>query len=413
VSQLAVAEARVRGILDSRGRVTVEADLRLAGGAAGRGSAPQAIAPGRRERGRSAGLRLGPDAGSPAIARLGSWLRGASFSSEGELDAELARRAADLGVGADATLAVSQAAWRAAAAAAEAPLHRHLAASAGTTPGLPRLLVNAFSAGIHASERPDSVQAVMATPATGSMSADVDAALRIWAAVERRLEAGGIAHPLGASSGMCVAGADTEFMLAELAAAIDEAEPAAAIGVDVAAEHLATAEGAYRLDGRTLRPPELVERAAALAGRFDLAYLEDPLGPDDEAGWRELAARLPTTTLLVGDDLFATDRDRLDPSLAGGILLKPVQIGTVSGTLAAARRAAAVGIVPCVSHRSGETEDTFVCDLAVAVGARFQKIGGPRRGDRIAKYNRLLGIAAELDGAPPAGVEFASTLTQA
>lgn len=409
-----ISQAHLRGILDSRGSVTVEAELTLADGAWGWGSVPRAIAPGSRERRRSAGLRLGPNAGSPELGRLAEWLQGSGFASEEELDAELSKRAADFGVGADATLAVSQAMWRAAAASIDQPLYHRLATSAGCAAELPRLLVNVFSGGVHLSGRPDSFQAVMAVPQTDSALDDVTAALTIWEKLERRLNSRGARYVLAASSGIRLEETTSDAMLWELADEIAaNGTGGIGMGVDVAAEHLVRADGRYRLDGRTLAPAELLERIAAIAERYRPVYLEDPFSPEDEALWAALAERLPAATLLVGDDLFATDPSRLDASLAGGVLIKPVQIGTVTGALETARKARAAGIVPCVSHRSGETEDTFVCDLAVAVGARFQKIGGPRRGDRIAKYNRLLKIAEELDLPSAENPRFESTPAQA
>lgn len=396
-----VVGACLRGVLDSRGQVTIEADVTLGDGSRGRGSAPQAIAPGRRERPRSAGLRIGPCAGSAAVEQLQRWLMGVRCACEEDLDAALTRQVVTLGVGADATLAVSQAVWRAAAAAAGEALQSRMAAHLGATPGMPHPLVNIFSGGIHDSrEQPDGYQAIVAIPELGSAIDDVEAAVAIWDAVQERMLCEGRRVDLAASSGMKVAGLTGESLLCELHDQIrrhsDAEAPMVGIGVDVAAEHLATGDGRYRLDGRCLPGEEMLTQMLWLAERFDLRYLEDPFAPEDEELWRELNQRLPAGTCLVGDDLFATDPMRVDPSLAGGILLKPIQAGTVSVTLDAARRALDAGMVPCVSHRSGETEDTFACELAVAVGARFQKIGGPRRGDRVAKYNQLLRIDEEL-----------------
>jgi enolase len=132
-----------------------------------------------------------------------------------------------------------------------------------------------------------------------------------------------------------------------------------------------------------------------LCDRYPLVFLEDPFDPDDEAGWGEAMARLGGRTLIVGDDLFATTARRLRRDLAGGILLKMSQAGTVTAAIEAARAGLAGSFTLCVSHRSGETEDCGMCDFAVGIGARYLKLGGPRRGDRIAKYNQLI----RLDGA--------------
>jgi len=133
---------------------------------------------------------------------------------------------------------------------------------------------------------------------------------------------------------------------------------------------------------------------------YNFRFYEDPFGPDDEAPWRALTEYAPPSTIIVGDDLFATNVKNIDPELASGILLKMNQVGTVSGTLDAATMAREAGMKLIVSHRSKETEDTAMADLAVAVGAELIKVGGPRRGDRIAKYNQLIRLA-EGDECPP------------
>jgi enolase len=168
------------------------------------------------------------------------------------------------------------------------------------------------------------------------------------------------------------------------------------LGVDAAAEHRRAGPDRYRLDGRVVDPDELEALHERLVERFDVGFLEDPFDPDDVTRWKAAAAALGDRACVAGDDLFATDPDRIDPALATGVVLKLSQAGTVSATLGAARRALEVGMRLCVSHRSGETEDTAMCHLAVAVGAEFVKVGGPRRGDRTIRYNELLRLAEGL-----------------
>jgi enolase len=407
-----ISHVRVRGILDSRARVTVEADVAFDSGSWGRGSAPVAIAPGRREHARSTALALGPGAPSAAADIVARRLRGLAVGSEAEFDHVLAQVARKAGAGADVCLAVSLATWRAAAALAEHPLYLHLARAAGTVPALPHPLVNVFSGGIHSGGSARGFQQLMLAPELDSIREDVEVALAIFGSVERRLIVLGRPNVLSASSGLLVE-ATPERLLAELREEADRQGAAGRIGVgvDVAAEHLATGDGRYRLGNRLVGGDELLEFLVELAATNDLAYLEDPFAPEDEDLWRALGAAVPERTCLVGDDLFVTDARRVDPELASGIVLKPSQAGTVTATLAAARAAAAVGMTLCVSHRSGETEDTFVCDLAVAVGARFQKVGGPRRGDRTAKYNQLLRLAEESLELPPASPQDQRPLT--
>jgi enolase len=401
-----VGSLNLRGIMDSRARPTVEADLTLTGGASGRGSAPRAIAPGRRERARGAEGRLGPwdDLWLPGELRRA--VLDAAFDSQADFDHFLLAFDDTHGAGADVTVAVSLAFARANAARLGVPLVGYLAGAART--GMPRLLVNVFSGGIHVPGRTDGFQQVMAIPRTGGLVDDIALACRVYdeaAALAR--ERFGEPH-LSASSGMLVpAGSGEQVGLLRTAIVRAGAGGACTVGVDVAAEHLRTSRGRYHLDGRHLDAGALAGRLAELADHpIALEYLEDPFDPADTQAWRELPSLLPAATVVVGDDLFATDRARIDRGLAGGVLLKLTQAGTVTHTVEAAAVARAAGMALAVSHRSGETEDAGMCDLAVALAAEFIKIGGPRRGDRLAKYNQLLRLAEHRPGRPiPTEVE--------
>jgi enolase 1/2/3 len=200
------------------------------------------------------------------------------------------------------------------------------------------------------------------------------------------------ARSMSASSGLLLPDRTSEWQLGMLRRAA--ADVSAAIGLDVAAEHLATGSGSYLFEGREYSSAALADLLLSLASRYRIEYVEDPFDPADTAAWEAFlpAARAAGVT-VVGDDLFATDAALVRPGLADALLLKLSQAGTLTATLAAASRARAAGLGLVVSHRSGETEDTAMCDLAVAVGAEFIKVGGPRRGDRIAKYNQLLRLA--------------------
>ncbi|MGC4804621.1 hypothetical protein [Micromonospora sp. DT233] len=391
-----VTGIRMRGILDSRAEATVEAEVTLAGGARGRGSCPRAIAPGRRERPIGGPPALGP-LPAPA-ARLHAAVGPAD--TQAEVDARLADDLPAAGV--SAVLAVSVAYARARAEAAGVPLWRYLADLAGTEPGIPRLLVNVFSGGIHAAGAARGYQQVMVVPRTGSLGSDIEAACRVWAAAASAARQRFGEPGLSASSGLMVPldSAGQLELLTEVIAGVG-LTGAVRVGVDVAAEHLYDG-AAYRLGDRTLSAAALTEVLCQQVGRHDIEYLEDPFDSGDEASWRALPDRLPASTRVVGDDLFATDVDRITSGLAGVILLKPSQIGTVSGVLAAAARAREAGMAISVSHRSGETDDTVICDLATAFGADLIKVGGPRRGDRLAKYNQLLRLAEEVPTPSPA-----------
>jgi enolase len=386
-----VSSVHVRGILDSRAEPTVEAEVTLASGAWGRGSSPRAIAPGGRERrGREERL-LGPGAGLAPLPELE-----AEFRTQAAFDAAVA------GLAKDVALALSLAFCRASCAELGRPLHEHLAELAGSRPALPHPLVNFFSGGIHTAGEARSLQQIMVAPDGASLAEDLDVALRAYAAVERKLRERGVPISLSASSGFVVEGVSDERLLEELRETLDEEGLGElGLGVDVAAEHLTAGGGAYRLDGRRVRGEELVERLERLASEHGLVYVEDPFAPEDGDLWRELTSRLGDRALVVGDDLFVTSAAYVEPGLANAILLKPSQAGTVTATLEGARAARNAGLELCVSHRSGETEDVAICDLAVALGARYVKVGGPRRGDRIAKLNQLVRLAETVEPGGP------------
>jgi len=406
-----IASVRFLGILESRGRRTVEAELRFADGAVGVGSAPVAIAPGRREQQRSRIPRLGRLDEVAELAALVRFLEARRFDSQAAFDDALAAEPAARDLGADVRLALSLAFWRAAAqAAGETPLAA-LVSLAGLDPALPRPLVNLFSGGIHDPQRALPFQQIMLAADRGDLLANLDAALRLHDALGRRVRDAGRPWQLSASSGYVVPGVDHEELLRTVREEIDALglETAAMpLAVDVAAEHLWLdggsdgGSGAYHFGPRRLSGDQLFDHLVGLVEGYGIGFLEDPFDAAHEDLWRRLGARLGEGCCVVGDDLFATDQRYLDPSLAGGIVLKLNQVGSVTHTLRTARAARAAGMKLCVSHRSGETEDAAMCDLAVAVGAAWIKIGGPRRGDRIAKYNQLLRLAAELDALPAA-----------
>lgn len=397
---MVIADVRLRRILDSRAQVTVEADLELSTGATtvtGRGSCPVAIAPGRLEARRGAVAELSDPVPDTVTRRL----RGLAAGDQRSLDAALRELDAEQRVGADVTLAVSLAYARASAAAHGVPLVGYLAELAGSTPRLPRLLVNVFSGGIHHAGRPDGPQQIMLVPSTGELRADVTLARAVFAEVERRLSENDVLAPLSASSGLAVSGLSAGQRLTMLAQACEQlgAAEVTSFGMDVAAEHLCQEPGRYRWEGATVGTAEFGVALRALATEHRLSYLEDPFDPADITGWRALRDPDPVPGLtVVGDDLFATDATRVDGELADALLLKLSQAGTVSATLDAAAAARAAGMSLTVSHRSGETEDTGMCDLAAALGAELIKVGGPRRGDRLAKYNQLLRLAETVPG---------------
>ncbi|MGH3777420.1 MAG: hypothetical protein ACRDRR_17125 [Pseudonocardiaceae bacterium] len=391
-----ITDIRLRGVLDSRAHPTIEVDLRLTD-VTGRGSCPVAIAPGRLERRR--GLHtggLGDLTGGSAGRLLRDALVGWSPANAGELDARLTELDDRHALGGDVTLAVSLAYARSAATRASQPLHAWLAIQAGARPAMPRLLVNAFSGGIHRTGPAASFQQVMLIPRVGDLLSDVRAALGVFTVLEQWVTEEYGTPVLSASSGFLLPDRDTAWQLDVLGQAAEAAGYADQVtaGVDVAAEHLVGGPGRYRFEGREHPAAAFASLLIDLAKAYGIEYIEDPFDPADTTAWKAFlpAARQAGVT-VVGDDLFASDTARVRAGLADAVLLKPSQAGTVTATLDAARAARTAGLTLVVSHRSGETEDTAMCDLAVALGAELIKVGGPRRGDRLAKYNQLLRLA--------------------
>jgi len=383
----------LRGILTSMGEPTVEAEVRFADGLVGTGSSPAAIAPGRLEQRRGRISALGPLPGP--FAALAEQLRHADAESQADWDALVVQLAHAAGLGTAATLPLSLAYCRSRAAAKGIALYEQFAELAGATPAEPALLVNVFSGGIHRPGPADGFQQIMIVAGRERTADSMAAALEVFAAVERdHLRRNGFGG-YSASSGLLAAGR-TEDLLGELRTRLDAVAPGLGIGFDVAAEHLRDDDGHYRFEGRRLTGPEFADRIERLVADYAVEFVEDPFDPAHEPLWRRLTGRLDGRCAVIGDDLFATDADRLRPGLAHGLVVKMNQIGTVSGTVAAGRKARAIGLSCCVSHRSGETEDTAMCDLAVGLGARYLKVGGPRRGDRTAKYNQLLRLSERL-----------------
>ncbi len=423
----AIAEVKAREILDSRGQPTVEVDVRLSGGAAGRAAVPAGASTGTHEavelRDRDP-RRYGGRGVLRAVRNvkevIGPVVAGCDARDQAELDARLRELdgTANKGrLGANAILGVSLAACRAAAAARGEPLHRHLrrlAEEAGLAapPSLPVPLMNVLNGGRHAANNVD-LQEFMIVPAGAPtfaealrMGAEVYAALRALL-LERGLGAG-----VGDEGGFAPDLASNEAALELLVNAVERAgyRPGdeVALAVDAAASELCR-DGRYRLPGEGLETD--AAGLVALFSRWHAAYplvsLEDGLAEEDWEGWRTLTERLGADLQLVGDDLFVTNGERLARGVrlgvANAILIKLNQIGTLTETLATMALAERSGYRAVVSHRSGETEDAFIADLAVATGAGQIKTGAPCRSERVAKYNELLRLEEELG----AGASFA------
>jgi enolase len=400
-----------RWILDSRGNPTIEVDVRLESGAFGRAAVPSGASTGEHEavelRDGDTGAFLGKGvtrAVGNVNGELAAALRGLDAADQPALD----RRLIELDgtpnksrLGANAILGCSLAAAKAAAANAGLPLYGWLGGEDAQT--LPVPLMNVINGGAHAQNRLD-LQEFMVVPAGAETFSE---ALEIGAEVFHHLKV--VLHERGLATGVGDEGGfapDLESSEQAIEAILEAAERAGhreriAIALDPAASELHD-DGEYVLagEGRTLEPDRMIDFYADLAERFPLVSIEDGLDENAWADWRRLTERLGDRVQLVGDDLFVTSAEFLERGIAEGvataILVKVNQIGTLTETLetiAVARRAAYRTVI---SHRSGETEDVTIADLAVAVNAGQIKTGAPSRTDRVAKYNQLLRIEEEL-----------------
>jgi len=404
-----------RQILDSRGNPTVEVDVRLVGGATGRAAVPSGASTGSRE---ALELRDGGSAYrgkgvTQAVANVNGEIadavRGREVSDQRALDdalIELDGTEDKSRLGANALLGVSMASARAAATEAGKPLWRYLGGDDAHV--LPVPAMNVLNGGVHA-DNPVDFQEFMVAPVGAASFAD---ALRTGAEVYQQLKATlkerGLSSAVGDEGGFAPSLDSNEAPLELLVAAIEAAgyRPGddVAICLDPASSEFFR-DGRYELacEGRSLSSGEMIELWADLSARYPLLFLEDGLAEGDWDGWKQLTDLIGDRLQLVGDDVFVTNpailRKGIERGIANSILIKLNQIGTLTETLDTIALARDAGYRCVISHRSGETEDTFIADLAVATGVGQIKTGAPARSERVAKYNQLLRIEEELGDA--------------
>lgn len=420
-----IVAIKAREVLDSRGRPTVEADVCLAGGAFGRASVPSGASTGAHE---AVELRdaerewYGGLGVRRAVAHVNEIicpaLRGFDAADQAALDASLCELDGTPNkshLGANALLAVSLAACRAAANAAGLPLYRHIANLAGVTrPTVPLPMINIISGGLHAGGQIDMQDFLIIPLKPATFAEALERAAAVHAAVGARVRAEGRPLLVADEGGWGPALATNEEALAWMMEAMAEAgiQPGkdAAIAIDVASTHFYDPrEGVYRLkrERLALSTSEMVEQLVAWSERYPIVSLEDGLAEDDWEGWRLLTQRLGDRAQLLGDDLFTTNMERLrrgiSEGVANAVLVKVNQIGTLSEALAVVREAQAAGYRTVISARSGETEDTFLADLAVGCAGGQIKVGSVSRSERLAKWNQLLRIEEELGPGAYAG----------
>ena len=412
-----IEKIHAREILDSRGNPTVEVEVTLENGVMGRASVPSGASTGENEalelRDGDKGRFLGKGV-LKAVANVNDIiapaLKGWNVFDQRGLDykmLELDGTPTKSKLGANAILGVSLAAAHTAAAALNMPLYRYIGGANSYT--LPVPMMNIINGGAHSSA-PIAFQEFMIQPRSAKSEKEaIRCGAEVFHALGKLLKKRGLSTAVGDEGGYAPSLASHEEALDLLCRAIEAAgyRPGAdvylALDAAVSAWYDAGSDR-YRLpkSGKTLTREELLTYWQELARRYPLLSLEDGMGEDDEAGWQALSGSLGERMQLVGDDLFVTNPARIargvEQKLANAVLIKPNQIGTLTETVEAVRAAQAAGWAAVLSHRSGETEDSTIADLAVALGCTQIKAGAPCRGERTAKYNRLLAIEQELGG---------------
>jgi enolase len=403
-----IAQIRARQILDSRGNPTVEVDVRLESGATGRAAVPSGASTGVHEAVelRDGGEAYGGKGVTQAVANVDGEIAAAVTGMDASEQNELDRRLIELDgtpnkgrLGANAILGVSLAAAKAAAAEAGQPLFRYLGGEAASV--LPVPMMNVINGGVHAANSIDLQEFMVVPVGAGSFAEALRIGAETYHALKQVLSARGLATAVGDEGGFAPDLPSSEEAIMAILEAAERAghRERVAIALDPASSEFFS-DGAYRFEGRTARPDEMAGFYAGLVDRFPIVSLEDGNAEDDWEGWQTTTQLLGERIQLVGDDVFVTNAERLREGIAKGVansvLVKVNQIGTLTETIEAVRLAQAAGYTAVISHRSGETEDATIADLAVALGTGQIKTGAPARTDRVAKYNQLLRIEEEL-----------------
>jgi enolase len=406
-----IADIRASEILDSRGNPTIEVELTLASGSVGRAAIPSGASTGifeAMELRDGDSSRYGGKGVLHAVAaveqEIAPALRGLDATDQRTLDKrliELDGAENKSRLGANAILGCSLAAARAAAADAGVPLYRWIRESDSYT--LPVPMLNVVNGGAHAANSIDLQEFMLVPAGAPSFAEALRCAAETYQTLKKLLHERGLSTGVGDEGGFAPDLPSSEAAIELILEAIDRAGHSGdvVLALDPAPSGLFS-DGVYHLrgEGRELDTTAMIDMYASFADRYPLVSLEDGLAEDEWEGWRELTERLGQRLQLVGDDIFVTNVERIqrgiDEHVANAVLIKLNQIGTLSETLDAIELAQAAGYQAVISHRSGETEDTTIADLAVATGVGQIKTGAPCRSERIAKYNQLLRIEREL-----------------
>jgi len=413
VTAARVARVHGREILDSRGNPTVEVDVFLESGERGQAAVPSGASTGAHE---AVELRDGdPERyGGKGVRKavghvngeIAAALRGADASDQRAIDERLINldgTANKSRLGANAVLGASLAVARAAALAARQPLYRHLAAGGDLLMPVP--MMNILNGGRHAQTKVDFQEFMVVPAGAPSFSEGLRWGTEVFHALKAILHERGLGTGQGDEGGFAPELDANEDAMRLLVDAMERSGHAPGTDVFIALDPAASEfyrDGRYQLtgEGRTMPAKELIDRWATWIDRYPVISIEDGLAEDDWEGWRLLTEKLGKRVQLVGDDIFVTNvvrlRQGIESGIANSILIKVNQIGTLTETLETMATARRAGYSTVISHRSGETEDTFIADLAVATGAGQIKSGAPSRSERVAKYNRLLRIEEEV-----------------
>ena len=411
-----IIDVMAREILDSRGNPTIEVDVVTASGAVGRAAVPSGASTGKREalelrdkRAKRYGGKGVKKAVKNVLEVIGPAVNGMDAADQVALD----RYLIDLDgtknkskLGANAVLGVSMAAARAAADAYGLPLYRYLGGINGRT--LPIPMMNIVNGGAHAANTLDIQEFMIVPIGAKSLAEAVQMGAETFHALKKILKDRGLATGVGDEGGFAPDLESNEDALVQVMAAIEAAgyRPGKDIGIalDAAASEF-YGKGKYRLESekKNLSAKQMIDYYEALIDKYPILSIEDGLAEQDWKSWALMTDRLGSTIQIVGDDIFVTNpaifAKGIENGIANSILIKLNQIGTVTETLDAVDMAEQAGYTTVISHRSGETEDTFIADLAVAVNAGQIKTGSLSRSDRVAKYNQLIRIEEELGAA--------------
>jgi enolase len=403
-----IKEVHGRQVVDSRGNPTVEVDVVLESGVHGRAAVPSGASTGMHEAVelRDGGAEWGGKGVENAVMNVNTELAAAVSGFDARDQGALDRALIEVDgtpnkgrLGANAILGVSLAAAKAAAAASGSPLWRHLGGDGATT--LPVPMMNVINGGVHADNSIDLQEFMVVPVGASSFGEGLRIGAEVYHALKTLLHERGLSTAVGDEGGFAP---DLESSEAAIEAILEAAEraghrDAVAIALDPATSEV-YADGRYRFEGRDETGETMPRFWAEIVDRFPVVSIEDGCAEDDWDAWASLTRELGDRVQLVGDDLFVTNPERLregiERGVANSILVKVNQIGTLTETMEAVRLAHDAGYTAVMSHRSGETEDATIADLAVALGTGQIKTGAPARSDRVAKYNQLLRIEEAL-----------------